>query len=280
MAPSGVLEVTSHEAERLRAQIEPLELQLRRCDELVQRLDAATAERDAAMAEFDKAAADHQIFGSHADAPNPHEFNMREIALRQAQHLARAALKARPGIAGRLQTLRAQLDQLERQCDEATWLALPSAAAHLFSAAEAAQREYQKALCRIDSVAEFASQRGHLSANGGDWRGTPAGRAWQQLAGMVATLTSALGSNAVRDFTTGPALHDAIVDGTAQCGDISQWMPRPQRAGVEDGSKYINRGNPDAAPLGVVVQWPNPAVDPDGNMWRFHPNPAPSGGER
>ena len=107
--------------------------------------------------------------------------------------------------------------------------------------------------------------------------------AYRRDIGSEAGFLDAPPDRPLRDFFDTPdlaAMDDAIVDGTAQCGDISQWMPRPQRAGVEDGSKYINRGNPDAAPLGVVVQWPNPAVDPDGNMWRFHPNPAPSGGER
>ena len=61
--------------------------------------------------------------------------NLSELRLRQVAGEGRAAAKARPELVKQLQEYQIRLGHLQ-QLEEEIWLAVPSAAAHLFHAAK------------------------------------------------------------------------------------------------------------------------------------------------
>jgi hypothetical protein len=256
-------------AAALRAEADPLQQQLQRLDAAVERLDVATAERDRLLEEHDRMVAESICHRLGRPAMDP-RLNLVEIDLRKAAGEARAALMVRPDVEEQLAALNGRLTQLEQQLEEQVWLDVPAAAAHLFAAAEASRREYERALARIDSVAAHAHQQAHIQQDGAPPQMHPAYRCWQRLQQMTASLTAALGGGTVRDFATGPELVREVSEGRGELGDISRWQP--PRQGAEDGSRHINRGPVEPAPP-PVENWPNPATDPDGAWWRMHPQP-------
>jgi hypothetical protein len=79
-----------------------------------------------------------------------------ELTLRRAKSTERGALLAREQIQRELGVINGRLLDVQAQLEEETWLSVPSAAAHLFEAAEGAQVRLAECLSALDSVASHA----------------------------------------------------------------------------------------------------------------------------
>jgi hypothetical protein len=248
----------------------------------------AAAERDRAQAQYDLLAGPgerlQQAISEHraqsmalAAAVDDDQYAERLAALGSLQHEI-DALRASVDMSKFHDTRRllavasGRLGQLQLQYEERCWLLLPNASAHLFAAAEASRREYEKSLARIDSVAMVCHEAAHRQTNGVDPRLTAPWRCYLTLSQIAETLTCALGSGAARDFATGPRLVDAVHAGVAKFGDVARWTP-PSRA-VPSGEGHFNREKPLGAP--VESEPPGPgAHTPEAETRVGAPSPKP-----
>lgn len=188
----------------------------------------------------------------------PHRIFELEGAVSSWRREVLAASQILPEIDRRLAELQVEAARAGRWYEAQLWSSVPSACATLFAEAEEAREAYARALCRIDSVAMHAYEAAAIQRDGQAIEAHPAHWCWQQLAAMMSTLTAQLGSNATRDFKTGPALVKSVEDGTAEFSDVSRFMPRSQ--GVEDGSMHVNRPSAQEAPGAMEEPWPT--LDP------------------
>jgi hypothetical protein len=242
---------------QLEQSAEPLRTQLSRCDDAIARLDAAQAARDEALAVYDEQVAASTIYGQVVVAVDPGPANIAESKLREASAAARAALRVRADIDHQLAAINNQLSQCAADIENEVWASLPSAAAHLFAAAEAASREFAAAMSRIDSVARIAHAHAYQQANGRPPQLTPAWHAFERLQVMKGSLAAQLTASTELDHKTGPELLRAVEAGTATFGDVSRWTP--PRRGAPDGTSHLNRGAPASwEPPGSSL--PNPAI--------------------
>jgi small-conductance mechanosensitive channel len=156
MAASDVLKKLRAAVARLRAEAAPLEAQLQRLDDVIQRADAAQAEHTRLSAEYEDETAQAIMHDREANPALLNKLNLAAIGLQKIHAEGRAVRSARPRVEAELVAINARMNQVAAEIEEQTWASLPAAAAHLFHAAEAARIEYERALGRLEGVADHA----------------------------------------------------------------------------------------------------------------------------
>jgi hypothetical protein len=122
------------------------------------------------------------------------------------------------------------LAPLQAEREDATWAAVPAAAASLFEQAERCRIDFERAIARIDSVANFARVVAHQSPNGAP-ENHPAFRVWERLRSMLGVLT---GSGRQR----GPRLRDRPGADPGHRGRLRRvWRRQPFHAAQRRGAR-------------------------------------------